>query len=66
MQLSFKCFCGKAYLHFPDLLDHHFYEHEKELSEEAIDRLKNSQSIIGYVNKKSWVNVYGERISQEN
>jgi hypothetical protein len=60
MNLIFQCFCGKQYLSFLDLLDHHFYEHEKELPKGVLDRLENVQTTIGYANTKTWTNVLGD------
>lgn len=60
MNLSFKCLCGKAYLNFLDLLDHHFYEHEESLPEREIVRGESLQTTIGYSNTKTWTDVYGE------
>jgi hypothetical protein len=60
--MTFRCFCGREYVHLPDLLDHHFHEHEKEIPKESLERIRINPTTIGFVNTKVWVNVLGQKI----
>lgn len=44
----------------PEMLEHHFQAHEKYVPQSALERVDSEETIIGFTNKRTWVDLKGD------